>query len=135
MASKTGSVIDLLHDARQAEENNDTDTATKLYQLLIRKQPHLEEPYSRLMVIYRKQKDYESELDIISKGIRAFEEFYKKRAEKVLGNKEAQRLSTALARSLGKGEKKAGSVLYPQPIPKWLKRQEVVEKKLGSKKR
>jgi hypothetical protein len=134
MPSKTGSGIDLLKEARQAEENNDTETAAKLYQRLIRKHPHLEEPYGRLMVIYRKQKDYEAELDVINKGVTAFEEFYRQRSEKVFsGHKQAQRLSLALARSLGQSTKKTEQ-LYPQPIPKWLKRQEVVQKKLGREK-
>jgi hypothetical protein len=134
MATNTRSATDLLKEARQAEENNDTAGAAKFYQQLIRKQPHLEEAYGRLMVIYRKQKDYEAELDVINKGIRAFEEFYKQRSEKVLGgHKGAQRLSSALARALGQSGKKGSELLYPQPIPKWLKRQEVVEKKLGRK--
>jgi hypothetical protein len=134
MPSNSSSAIELLREAREAETNNDADTAAKLYERVIRKQPHLEEAYSRLMVIFRKQKDYEAELAVINKGIKAFEDFYKQRVEKVFhDHKQAQRLSTALARSLGQSGKKTGEVFYPQPIPKWLKRQAIVEKKLGRK--
>ncbi|HWJ89626.1 MAG TPA: hypothetical protein VNR87_00860 [Flavisolibacter sp.] len=134
MPSNAGSASELLIEAREAEENNDWENAAKLYQRAIKKQPHLEEAFARLMVIYRKQKNYEAELDVINKGIRAFEEFYRKRAEKFIGNdKQAQRLSTALARSLGQSGKTTSELLYPEPIPKWLKRQQVVEKKLGKK--
>jgi tetratricopeptide (TPR) repeat protein len=134
MPTNTSSAIDLLKEAREAEANNDMDSAIKLYQRVIRKQPHLEEAYNRLMVIFRKEKDYEAEFDVISQGIKAFEDFYKQRAEKVLhDHKQAQRLSSALARSLGQSGKKTSAIFYPQPIPRWLKRQEVVEKKLQRK--
>ena len=71
--------------------------------------------------------------DLINKGIRTFEEFYQKRSEKLIaGKKTATQLSNALAKSLGQRGKKVQELYYPEPIPKWIKRREMVEKKLGN---
>lgn len=122
----------LMSQAREAEENGEPEIAAGLYAKAIRLDPHNEIPYNRLMIIYRKLKKFEEELKLINRGIETFEEFYRKRAGKLLSkHKGAERVSTALARSLGSGRK--GSTSYPEPIPKWKKRKETVEKKLGKK--
>ena len=126
--------LELISKAKEAEENGETDNATMLYERALKKEPHNELPYNRLMVLYSKEKNYEDELKILNKGIRAFEEFYQKRTDKIIGkNKKASQLSNALAKSLGQKDKKGNAVNYPQPIPKWIKRREQVEKKLGIK--
>jgi hypothetical protein len=57
---------------------------------------------------------------------------YQKKSERLLGkNKSVERLSNALAKSLGQKGKKTETTFYPEPIFKWMKRQKVVEKKLG----
>ena len=123
---------ELIKEARQAEENNELEKAAKVYERAVKSEPHEEQPYNRLMVIYRKLTWYENELKIIKKGISAFEELYQKKSERLVGkNSSVARLSNALAKSLGQKEKKTETSFYPEPIPTWMKRQRTVEKKLG----
>lgn len=123
---------ELMTEGGEAEENSELEKAAKIYERAIKLEPHEEQPYNRLMIVYRKLTWYEDELKTIKKGITAFEEFYEKKSEKLLGkNKTAERLSNALAKSLGQKGKKTEAMFYPEPIPKWMKRQKVIEKKLG----
>lgn len=123
---------ELMAEGKQAEENRELEKAAKIYERAIKSEPHEELPYNRLMIIYRKLTWYEEELETIKKGIAAFEEWYQKKSERLLGNNQAvNRLSKALAKSLGQKGKKAENIYYPEPIFKWMKRQQVVEKKLG----
>lgn len=122
----------LMTEAKEAEENNELEKAAKIYERAVKMEPHEEQPYNRLMIIYRKLTWYEEELKTIRKGIAAFEELYKKKSERLLGrNQSVARLSNALAKSLGQKGKKTEPLYYPEPIPKWMKRQKAVEKKLG----
>jgi hypothetical protein len=126
------SYAELIAEAKEAEANNELEKASRIYERAIKSEPHEELPYSRLMVIYRKLTRYEDELKTIRKGITAFEQLYQKKSERLLGkNKSVERLSNALAKSLGQKGKKTESLYYPEPIPKWIKRQKIVEKKLG----
>jgi tetratricopeptide (TPR) repeat protein len=128
------SFTDLVKEAREAETNDDPEMAIKLYQKAIKMEPHNELPYNRLMILYRKQKQYKEELDLINKGIKAFEEFYQKRSEKLMGrHKRAAQLSNALAKSLGQKGKKLQASYLPEPIPTWGKRKELVEKKVRNR--
>jgi hypothetical protein len=123
---------ELMLEAKEAEENNELEKAAKLYERAIKSQSHEEQPYNRLMIIYRKLTQYEDELKTIKKGIVAFEDLYQKKSERLLGkNKSVERLSNALAKSLGQKGKKTENTFHPEPIAKWMRRQKVVEKKLG----
>lgn len=123
---------ELILEAKEAEENEEPEKAAKIYERAIKMESHEEQPYNRLMIIYRKLTRYEDELKIIKKGIASFEELYQKKSERLLGKKQSvARLSNALAKSLGQKGKKTGSIYHPEPIQKWIKRQKVVEKKLG----
>lgn len=123
---------ELMAEAKEAEENNELEKAAKMYERAVKAEPHEELPYNRLMIIFRKLTQYEDELRIIKKGIESFEALYQKKSEKLLSkNQSVARLSNALAKSLGQKGKKAENLFYPKPIPKWMKRQKVVEKKLG----
>src|SRR5690242_13897629 len=98
---------ELLLEAKDAEENNELEKAAKIYERAIKSEPNEELPYNRLMIIYRKLTQYEDEPNTIKKGIKAFEDLYRKKTEKFLGkNKSAERLSNALAKSLGQKGKK-----------------------------
>jgi tetratricopeptide (TPR) repeat protein len=121
-----------MKEAKEAEENNELENAAKVYARAIKAEPHDEQAYNRLMIIYRKLRWYEEELKIIKKGIAAFEELYQKKSERLFGkNEKVARLSNALAKSLGQRGKKTEALYLPEPIPKWMKRQKLVEKKLG----
>jgi hypothetical protein len=123
---------ELMAEAKEAEENDELEKAAKNYERAIKIEPHEELPYNRLMIVYRKLREYEDELKTIKKGIAAFEEWYQKKSERLFEkNRSVARLSNALAKSLGQKGKKTESSFLPEPIPKWMKRQKVVEKKLG----
>jgi hypothetical protein len=80
------------------------------------------------MVIFRKQKRYKDELKLINQGLKSFGDLYKKKAKKSSSkNKQLDKLSQALIKKAGLGKNE----FVPQPIAKWMKRKEMVEKKLG----
>jgi tetratricopeptide (TPR) repeat protein len=125
------SLHDLLADAKEAELEDDLPEAIKLYERAVKQAPTDERAYNRLMVIYRKEKEYESELKVIEKGIDAFTKLYQSKTKKVVGNdKEAVRLSNALIKSLGLKDKKGNDLIEHEPIATWKKRKEIVLKKI-----
>ncbi len=79
------------------------------------------------MILYRKKKDYKSELNIINAGIKAFESFYKSRKS---GSKKIAEISNKLNRSFGFIDKKGNSLNDPEPIARWKKRKLTVEKRI-----
>ena len=90
-------------------------------------------PYERLMIHYRKEKEYAEELKVIKKGIDTFKKYYSKlqgSAIKKQKNKVAE-LSKIFSKSTGLTDKKGNDKYLPEPLPQWIKRQSVVEKKLG----
>jgi hypothetical protein len=102
--------------------------AAKYYEAAIKDDRPDELPFSRLMVIYRKQKQYKDELRVIKQGIKKFEAFYKRQAKPSKGRKLSQ-LSEAFMKSSGLKDKKGNNIYNPEPIGKWMKRRQVVEKK------
>ena len=123
---------ELIAEAKEAEANDALEKAVALYERAVKLEPHEELAYNRLMIIYRKLYQYEDELRIINKGIKSFEDFYRKKSQKRLKrHKAAEQLSKTLAKSLGLTDKKGNELYHPEPIQKWLKRKQVVEKKLG----
>ena len=84
------------------------------------------------MIIYRKQKDYKAELDIIDQGIKAYSDLYEKGKSK---SKKVIDISSKLAKTFGLVDKKGKSNYEPEPIGTWMKRKAVVEKRLQPKKK
>ena len=119
----------LIKQAKEAEEENDIDSATALYEKAIKQKPVFELPYTRLMVIYRKGKEYQKEMNTIKKALDVFTEVYDKKKE-ATNTAKVTSISKALLKSLG--VKSTDENFYPEPIAKWLKRKAVVEKKLKS---
>lgn len=100
----------------------------------IRKKPHDEKSYHQLMIYYRKQKEYEKELDLIESGIKEFEEFYSS-ALKTKATKRVTQISQSLLKSMGLADKK-GKDLHPrEPIGKWTRRKESLLKRFIKKKK
>ena len=62
MLTRDKSEKELLQDAGEAEAEGSFDQAIDLYKLLIRKNDLESYYYDRLMIIYRKQRDYKNEL-------------------------------------------------------------------------
>lgn len=120
----------ILQQAAAAEENDDLALAEKLYKKQMQQKAFNDFVYKRLMVIYRKQKRYRDELDIINKGLKHFEEHRAKQSSGKNISSSIKRLSSSLNKSLGLTNSKGKSLYEPEPIPSWQKRKEVVEKKL-----
>ncbi|MBO9633099.1 MAG: hypothetical protein J7578_08265, partial [Chitinophagaceae bacterium] len=57
--------------AHEAEQAGERDTAAKIYQRAIRVDPMDDHAYNRLMVYYRRKKEYRKELQIIQTAIGA----------------------------------------------------------------
>lgn len=118
--------------AREAEREGDLNKAVKLYEQNIRENYADEFAFERLMIIYRKQKEYENELRVIERGIEVFqqriEDHLKHSLARHVDDKKLEQLSNAIIKKSGL---KKEAIHFPDPIDKWLKRKEIVEKKLN----
>ncbi len=120
----------VLQQAAAAEKDDDLKLAEKLYKKQMQQKAFNDFVYKRLMIIYRRQKRYKDELDIINKGLKHFEEHRAKQSSKKNINASIKRISSSLNKSLGLTNSKGKFLYEPEPIPSWKKRKEVVEKKL-----
>lgn len=119
-------------EAIKAERDGDLELAATLYEQAIKEKPTDEFSYNRLMIVYRKLKQYKDELRVINKGIKNFKEAHAKKMGKGLRkNSTIGRLSTALMKNAGLIDKKGNAVYVPEPIARWKKRKLTVEKKLN----
>jgi tetratricopeptide (TPR) repeat protein len=122
---------DTLDAARNLEREGKLEQAEKDYLKLLKSNPAVFEAYNRLLVIYRKQKEYRKELATVNQAIKAFNnhllEYQKAWVAK---HKVAARLSKSLAVSLGVMDKKGLPVNDDPLLVKWKKRKEVISKKI-----
>ena len=125
--AKVVSIKKTIEEANEAEEKEDVALAIKDYEEAIQQNPLAEKAYDRLMILYRKEKDYKNELRIITKGIKSFEDLYK---SKKSGSKKIAEISKKLNRSFGFTDKKGNMLYDPKPIAQWKKRKAVVQKKI-----
>ena len=103
------------------------------YEKIIRKDRYNEKAYDRLMIIYRKNKDYAKELKLIEAGIKAFSELYNK-AVKRKPDKKTVRLSRALLKLTGLSDKKGNPLYQREPINKWTKRKSILLSRMKKQK-
>jgi len=117
--------------AREAEEDGDVNKATRFYEQNIKEDYADKFAFERLMIIYRKEKEYKNELRVIKRGIEVFQQNFKERVKHSLArrvtDKKLEQLSNAIIKISGQ---KKEELHFPDPIDKWLKRKEIVEKKL-----
>lgn len=132
MASSVSKYLEHIKLAKAAEENGDEKSAASHYEQAIRSSPMEEQPYNRLMIIYRKLKEPEKELKVIDKALKVFMSHYDDRLDKFSGKDKLGQLSRALLKTVSGKSKPA--IEYPQPVPKWIKRKEGLKKKLGKEK-
>jgi tetratricopeptide (TPR) repeat protein len=122
---------ELIKEGLLAEREGLFNDAISLYEEAIKQNPIEDKPYNRLMTLYRQEKEYEKELKVINKALKLYQDFYDHRPERIVGkNSKAARLSKALLQAVD-GKKKKSEPYYPAPVPAWIKRKSVVEKKLG----
>ena len=119
----------MISKAREAEESGDIEEAIGIYQKVIAGDSVNQEAYERLMILYRKEKEYKKELAIINKGLKAFEKLYKPKPTGRL--KKVAEISLKMAKSMGLLDAKGEATYEPEPILKWKKRKMIVEKKLA----
>lgn len=119
------------NEARQAEDQENLAKAIKLYEQNIREDYADEFAFDRLMIIYRKQKQYKDELRVINRGIDVFQQTMKEHLKRTLSRhidgKKLEQLSNAILKKTGS---KKEELHFPDPIDKWMKRREIVEEKL-----
>ena len=121
----------LVEKAQEAESREHLEEAVTFYQKAIKTEPSHELPQDRLMIIYRKQKNYKEELGVLNEGIQFFKGQHENKQKELVGaNKKIAQLSTAFMKSVGLKDKKGKNTYYPEPVPRWEKRKQVVEKKL-----
>ncbi|MGI8599010.1 MAG: hypothetical protein ACR2KB_07115 [Chitinophagaceae bacterium] len=125
---------ELLDQAKEAELASDIEKAIRYYEKATRLKPLEPFAYNRLMIIYRKEKNYTAELNTITRGIDKFLEEKQKR-EKNFSAKHTQaaRLSKTLLKALGSPELKEIDTTYPEPAKTWQYRKLIVEQKLTKK--
>lgn len=126
--SNTGAGDGWQQQAMQMEKDGDLQQAIALYRQSMKNSPSNALPYNRLMIIFRKEKEYKKELAVINAGIKAFQNLYY--SSKHAGNKKITQLSKAILRSTGLSDKKGNPLFLREPLGRWNRRRQVVEKKL-----
>jgi hypothetical protein len=91
-------------------------------------------PYDRLMIYYRKQKDYKKELQLINRALKVFGDRLKTQASHILAAAQSssaiKRLSDKISKSAGLMDKKGNLKYLPEPLSRWTKRKKTVEQKI-----
>jgi tetratricopeptide (TPR) repeat protein len=108
-------------------EKQDKEEAIKEYKKIAAVYPLNEKVYDRLMILYRQLKMPGDELFWINKAIRTFEEKFKTPATKP--SAKVASISKSLIRSMGLADKKGKSYYLPEPIARWTRRRELLQKK------
>lgn len=93
-------------------------------------------PYDRLMIYYRKEKNLTEELKVINKGIEVFKKYYINLQVSAIKQQKSKiaELSRKISKSTGLADKSGNDIYLPEPLPRWVKRQSVVEQKLKKRK-
>ena len=131
MATIKKSKNELLKEARLQELDGKPEDAIKSYNQVISKDPLQVGAYNRLMILYRKLKDYKKELAVIKQAIAAYEKDIKKdQLSWKKANTKSAKLSLSLAKSMGLLNDKGLPVYEDPQILTWRKRQETVQKKI-----
>ena len=124
-------VNELLSKAKEHETHAELEAAASIYERIIKKDPLNEIAYNRLMIIYRKEKEYKKELTIIKNGLKAFNDHYKSRKQKSGSvNPKISRISKSILKSTGLLSENGKPAYQEGPISKWEKRKILVEKKI-----
>lgn len=91
-------------------------------------------PYDRLMIYYRKEKEYKKELQVINRALEIFgKQLERQQQEMFKGAKSRpviKKLSEKISKLTGLTGKKGDSNYTPEPIARWIKRKATVEQKL-----
>lgn len=135
MKEKGISANELMTQAHLLETEGKLQEAVDLYLKVHGKVPANEQVIMRLLIIYRKRKEYKKEQQLINEVLKAREEDQMaERKQWISKHRKMARNSLLLAKSLGLMDKK-GLPVYQDPFIETLhKRKTVVAKKLKEKK-
>jgi len=125
---ENGASINELTSKAMEAEKTDPSSAIEIYNGILKTDPLQIHAYDRLMIIYRQEKNYKKELSVINSGIKTFEKFYKEQSGK--RSKKISEISEKLNKAFDLVDKKGNSLYTPEPIDRWQRRRETVEKKL-----
>lgn len=123
-------VMKVVHLKKENSPESLLAEAARKEEQIIREHPTHGDAYSRLMTIYRKQKNYKKELQVINKAISTFEDLFKKK-QPAFNNKVAA-LSKALRKATGLADSKGNNLYELGDLARWKKRKLLLQKKMKS---
>jgi hypothetical protein len=110
-------------------EQEDIEHAAIEYEKMVRVYPLKEEGYDRLMIVYRKTKNYKREISIINKALKTFENRFEKPSRQLKGKKMIS-LSKSILKSMGLADEKGNPKYEQQPMARWNKRKQLIESRM-----
>jgi tetratricopeptide (TPR) repeat protein len=113
--------------ARQLEQRGELKKAVELYESLLKRSADDLKIITRLIILYRKLKNYKKEIGLINKAIKIHEQRYAPKK----ANKQVSLISKKLNLLLGHTDKKGRTKLLPQEIIKLETRKSLLQKKLS----
>jgi uncharacterized protein YciI len=120
--------------ARQLEKDSRLSDAAAMYQKLFDKDPTAQPVVERLLIIYRKLKEYKKELAVLNDAIAALQRRQKAVGEKwIHSHPQAARAGKSMLRQLEKADSVIGLGADPL-VGRWLKRKAFVAGKMSGKK-
>ncbi len=117
-----------LEETRELEKE-DKEEAVKEYKRIASAYPWNEQVYDRLMILFRQLKMPKEEIWWIDKAIAAFEKKFGKNAARP--KPKVVKISKSLIRAMGLSDKKGRLLYQPQPIARWEKRKQLLQKKMS----
>ncbi|HEY4288512.1 MAG TPA: YciI family protein [Puia sp.] len=120
----------LMEEAREREQAGNLDIAAALYQRIVDKDPANRDAVRRLLMVYRRLKEYRKELAVVDAAMNAVARRDKATRESWLAaHPEAAKLGKAMLKSLGGAQEAAyGTDSFVQQL---LKRKQLVERKIS----
>lgn len=118
---------------KRYESEEQIPEAIELYESVLKKRPMDAYVYDRLMILYRKNKKYTKELSLINTAIKKFTDRFASTGKKNQ-SKKINSLSKSILLSVGLADRKGTPLYQPQPISRWLKRKQTLNKKIHPKK-
>jgi tetratricopeptide (TPR) repeat protein len=119
----------VVHLSKDKTPDDELLDSVKAYEKIIREHPTNAQAYDKLMIIYRKLKDYKKELRVINAAIKSFEETFEKKQPDF--NQKVLSISKKLLKATGLADKKGNNIYLPGELAKWKKRKELVMKRVA----
>ena len=122
--------------ADQLEKAGQLSDAAAIYQKLFNNDPASQQVIDRLLIIYRKLKDYKSELSVLDAAIAAYRQRQKNVKEKwIQSHPQAATVGRSMLRQLEKADNAVIGLGEDPAVARWMKRKDLVTSRLTGKKR